>query len=79
MSETAKRPSAAHMAATVLVTVYVGACIYMYFMFMGWTGGSVYESDLPAHISLAVDDGLIEWLRRNPEVARELRIRGGLD
>lgn len=47
------------MAATVLVTVYVGACIYMYFMFMGWTGGAVYESDLPAHISLAVDDGLI--------------------
>ena len=26
---------------------------------MGWTEGSVYESDLPAHISLAVDDGLI--------------------
>ena len=26
-----------------------------------------------------VDDRLIEWLRRNPEVARELRIRGGLD
>ena len=26
-----------------------------------------------------VDDRLIEWLRRNPEVAREIRIRGGLD
>lgn len=26
-----------------------------------------------------VDDRLIEWLRRNPEVAMELRIRGGLD
>ena len=26
-----------------------------------------------------VDDKLIEWLRRNPEIARELRIRGGLD
>ena len=26
-----------------------------------------------------VDDELIEWLRRNPDVARELRIRGGLD
>jgi transcriptional regulator with XRE-family HTH domain len=26
-----------------------------------------------------VDDRLIEWLRRNPEVARGLRIRGGLD
>ena len=25
-----------------------------------------------------VDDELIEWLRRNPDVARELRIRGGL-
>jgi len=26
-----------------------------------------------------VDDQLIEWLRRDPEIARELRIRGGLD
>ena len=26
-----------------------------------------------------VDERLIEWLRRNPEVARELRIRSGLD
>jgi hypothetical protein len=26
-----------------------------------------------------VDDRLIEWLRRNPEISRELRIRGGLD
>ena len=26
-----------------------------------------------------VDDKLIDWLRRNPEIARELRIRGGLD
>ncbi len=59
MSDKTKRPSAAHIIATVLIPVYVGACIYMYFMFMGWTEGAVYESDLPAHISLAVDDGLI--------------------
>ena len=59
MSETSKRPSAAHIIATVLITVNVGACIYMYFMFMGWTEGAVYESDLPAHISLAVDNRLI--------------------
>lgn len=26
-----------------------------------------------------VDDRLIEWLRKNPDVARELRIRGSLD
>lgn len=26
-----------------------------------------------------VDDRLIEWLRKNPDIARELRIRGGLD
>ena len=26
-----------------------------------------------------VDDRLIEWLRRNPEVARELRVKAGLD
>lgn len=59
MSDKAKRPSATHIIATVLIPMYVGACIYMYFMFMGWTEGAVYESDLPAHISLAVDDGLI--------------------
>ena len=26
-----------------------------------------------------VDDRLIEWLRENPDFAREIRIRGGLD
>ena len=26
-----------------------------------------------------VDDRLIEWLRLNPDVARELRIKAGLD
>ena len=26
-----------------------------------------------------VDDRLIEWLRKNPEIARELRVKGGLD
>lgn len=26
-----------------------------------------------------VDERLIEWLRKNPDIARELRIRGGLD
>ena len=59
MSDTAKRPSAAHIISTVLIPVYVGACIYMYIRFMGWTDGAVYESDLPAHISLAVDNRLI--------------------
>lgn len=26
-----------------------------------------------------VDDRLLEWLKKNPDVIRELRIRGGLD
>ncbi len=26
-----------------------------------------------------VDDKLIEWLKKNPEIVKELRIRGGLD
>ncbi len=38
---------------------YMAACVYLYYRFMAWESGSVYESDLPAHISLAVDDGLI--------------------
>ncbi len=42
-----------------LLLIYTGLCIFLYYKFMGWTEGSVYESDLPAHISLAVDDGLI--------------------
>ena len=45
--------------AYAAVASYTVACIYMYHRFMGWESGSVYESDLPAHISLAVDDGLI--------------------
>ena len=59
MSDTGKRPSAARIISAILITLYTGACIYMYYRFMGWTEGSVYESDLPAHIKLAVDDGLI--------------------
>ena len=45
--------------APVLVLAYTGMCIFLYCRFMGWESGSVYESDLPAHISLAVDDGLL--------------------
>ena len=47
------------IAAPVLTVLYTALCIFLYYKFMGWTEGSVYESDLPAHISLAVDDGLI--------------------
>ena len=59
MSDGVKRPNAIRIAAAILVPLYTGACIFLYWKFMGWTEGSVYESDLPAHISLAVDDGLI--------------------
>ena len=59
MSDKRKTPSAARVISAILIPLYTGACIYMYYRFMGWTGGSVYESDLPAHISLAVDEGLI--------------------
>ncbi len=47
------------IAAPVLTALYFALCIFLYYKFMGWTEGAVYESDLPAHISLAVDDGLI--------------------
>ena len=59
MSEGIRKPNAIRIAAAILVPLYTGACIFLYWKFMGWTEGSVYESDLPAHISLAVDDGLI--------------------
>ena len=59
MSDKEKRLSYARIVSGLLILIYTAACIYMYHRFMGWTSGSVYESDLPAHISLAVDDGLI--------------------
>ncbi len=31
------------------------------------------------HNEAVVDDKLIEWLRRNPDVVRRLRIEGDLD
>ena len=43
----------------ILTALYFALCVFLYYKFMAWTEGSVYESDLPAHISLAVDDGLI--------------------
>ncbi len=59
MSDTEKHFSLLRIIPAVLILLYTGACIYLYYRFMGWTSGSVYESDLPTHISLAVDDGLI--------------------
>ena len=59
MSDEMKRHPAIRITVSMLILIYTGACIFLYVKFMGWTSGSVYESDLPAHISLAVDDGLI--------------------
>ncbi len=59
MSDKKKTSVALNIAALVLTALYFALCIFLYYKFMGWTEGAVYESDLPAHISLAVDDGLI--------------------
>ena len=59
MSDEMKRHPAIRITARVLNFLYTVFCVFLYMKFMGWTSGSVYESDLPAHISLAVDDGLI--------------------
>ncbi len=59
MSDKKKYSAPVSICAAVLLALYFGLCIFLYFKFMGWTEGAVYESDLPAHISLAVDDGLI--------------------
>ena len=59
MSDKKKTSAIFKISAAVLLVVYSALCIFLYYKFMGWTEGSVYESDLPAHISLAVDDGLI--------------------
>ncbi len=59
MSDKKKTSVALNLAALVLTALYFALCIFLYYKFMGWTEGAVYESDLPAHISLAVDDGLI--------------------
>ena len=59
MSDKKKTSVVLNIAALVLTALYFALCIFLYYKFMGWTEGAVYESDLPAHISLAVDDGLI--------------------
>ena len=59
MSDKKKYSVVLKISAAVLTALYTALCIFLYFKFMGWTEGAVYESDLPAHISLAVDDGLI--------------------
>ncbi|MCR4793327.1 MAG: hypothetical protein K5871_11290 [Lachnospiraceae bacterium] len=51
-----KASSALKYIAPALVLIYTGCCIFLYYRFMAWESGSVYESDLPAHISLAVND-----------------------
>ncbi len=59
MSDKKRSSGVYKITAAVLLTAYCVLCVFLYYKFMGWTEGSVYESDLPAHISLAVDDGLI--------------------
>ncbi len=59
MSDKKTSSAVFRIAAPVLTVLYTALCIFLYYKYMGWTEGSVYESDLPAHISLAVDDGLI--------------------
>ncbi|MCR5801243.1 MAG: hypothetical protein K6G57_02800 [Lachnospiraceae bacterium] len=43
--------------AYILVVIYGALCTFLYYKQTQWTGGAVYESDLPAHISMIVDDG----------------------
>ena len=59
MSDKKKTSPVFKISAAVLLVTYCALCVFLYYKFMGWTEGAVYESDLPAHISLAVDDGLI--------------------
>ena len=47
------------VTSVILTAIYTISCIYLYYRFMVWESGSVYESDLPAHIGLAVDDHVI--------------------
>ncbi len=59
MSDKKSSSAILKISSAALLIIYSALCIFLYYKFMGWTEGSVYESDLPAHISLAVDDGLI--------------------
>jgi len=59
MSDKKSASAVYKISSALLLLLYCGLCVFLYYKFMGWTEGSVYESDLPAHISLAVDDGLI--------------------
>ena len=59
MSDKKKHLSPSVIISALLVPAYTAACIYLYYRYLGWTEGAVYESDLPGHISLALDDKLI--------------------
>ncbi len=41
----------------VLLAVYAISLCFMFYRQTQWTGGAVYESDLPAHISMVIEDG----------------------
>ena len=41
----------------IMTILYGVACTYLYYRQTKWTGGSVFESDLPAHIRMVIEDG----------------------
>ncbi len=54
--ERTTRKDTPRIAAYVLWMVYGIACAYLYYRQTKWTGGSVFESDLPAHIKMVIED-----------------------
>ena len=44
-------------AIYVLVVLYGISSAFLYYKQTQWTGGAVYESDLPAHIKMIIVDG----------------------
>ena len=41
----------------VIIALYGLSMIFLFYKQAGWSGGAVYESDLPAHIKMIVEDG----------------------
>ena len=40
-----------------VIILYGISMVFLFYRQAGWTGGAVYESDLPAHIRMIVEDG----------------------
>lgn len=57
MGERMKHHKISKMIAHIGILLYGASMAFLFYKQTGWSGGAVYESDLPVHIKMIVDDG----------------------